>query len=66
MDNEFILRWLTEFGDRETNPIEMDYAGLGDFSWGEALTEGYLTRTSYGNRVTYKLTQKAINKLTKE
>jgi hypothetical protein len=66
MDNEFILRWLTEFGDREAKPTDMDNVGLGDFSWGKALTDGYLIRTSHANRVTYRLTQKAINKLTKE
>jgi hypothetical protein len=65
MDNEHILRWLTEFGmERIVRPSDLGKTTWGhEFSWSKASDSGYLIRYKQAYSVHYSLTQKAINKL---
>ncbi len=66
MDNEFILRWLTEFGfDKE---VDWQLLSTKEWShtviWKNAVYEGYMKEDM--RKGTLKLTQQAIQQLTKE
>jgi hypothetical protein len=66
MDDEYILRWISEFGMGEVSPSQISETHWGqDFAWLDATAEGYLERVNSGNlfRIRYLLTQKALDKL---
>ena len=68
MDDEYILRWIAEFGMGEVRPTEISETEWGDeFNWTVASDEGYLVRSAEPTRVSfrirYSLTQKALDKL---
>jgi hypothetical protein len=68
MDNEFILRWLNEWGmHKEVSPTELNETEWGqEFAWTKAVDEGYLIRFKEGYGIRYTLAPKAVDKLTKE
>lgn len=65
MDNEFILRWLEEFGMHTVvRPSDLGHTTWGHmFSWVKASDNGYLIRYKQQYTIHYTLAQKAINKL---
>ena len=66
MDNEYILRWISEFGMGEVSPSQINETHWGqDFAWLDATAEGYLKRDDNVEnfRIRYLLTQKALDKL---
>ena len=68
MDNEYILRWISEFGMGEVRPTDIGKTDWGEeFDWTKASDDGYLVRSAETSRVSfrirYSLTQKALDKL---
>jgi hypothetical protein len=66
MDNEYILRWISEFGMGEVRPTDVGKTDWGEeFDWTKASDDGYLEREADFKRfrIRYSLTQKALDKL---
>jgi hypothetical protein len=66
MNDEYILRWISEFGMGEVSPSQISATEWGhNFDWVDASWHGYLKREDNMARfhIRYSLTQKALNKL---